>query len=391
MISYFDLSKADALFESAINNSIFRPILRKENMLDYHLSCCLLTAYENYWLSSDELEDAVKRTVSILKIAKDTLDSGADGGYCKYLIEQCCPHLSDLVKDLNVDPENPERPMDWENYSSSMQADGITFDNLPQYYCCKIKGINYSSVSVWKELIGFELKNDENLTVLYQTLEKNLFPGSLTNMGSCFHVLIAVLISNPKTKHNAIKFVMENTGRMGLIYLIKAFALIGDDRSGRKYIDQLMRLCEAMVYPSAKYVGKTKIHKNRTDKIFEVVINSEMTDWDEDSELPMMYYVPDPKITIKWDRTEESEPFSEEWAVKHPDKNAKYAKYYVCYEDKTIKIVDMVWVDGGRALIPAPDRTTNHISRRDYLIGRLLNWDLGNYNGYIRRSGLIVD
>lgn len=391
MISHFDLSKADALFEGAINNSIFRPIFRKENMLDYHLSCCLLIAYNNYWLSSDELENAIRRTVSILKIAKDTLDSGADGGYCKYLIEQCCPHLSDIVQDFNVDAENPERLMGWESKNSTVPVGSITFDNLPQYYCCKIDGINYSSVSVWKELIGFEFKNDENLTVLYQTLEKNLFPGSLTNMGSCFHVLVAVLISNPKTKHNAIKFIMENTGRMGLIYLIKAFALIGDDRSGRKYIEQLISLCEAMVYPSAKYVGNTKTHNRRADKIIEVVINSEMHDWDEDSELPIMYYVPDPKLTIKWDRIEEPEPFNEEWAVKYPDKNAKYAKYYVCYDDKTIKIVDMVWVDGGRALIPAPDRTTNHISRGNYMIGRILNWDLDNYNGYIIRSGLIVD
>ena len=391
MISYFDLSKADALFESAINNSIFRPIFRNENMLDYHLSCCLLTAYENYWLSSDEFEDAVRRTVNMLKIAKETLDSGADGEYCKYLIEQCCPHLSDIVQDFKVDANNPERLMGWESKSSTVPVDSITIDNLPQYYCCTIDGINYSSVSVWKELIGFEFKNDENLTVLYQTLEKNLFPGSLTNMGSCFHVLVAVLILNPKTKHKAIKFVMEHTGRMGLVYLIKAFALIGDDRLGCKYIEQLISLCEAMVYPSAKYTGGTKMHNRRAEQIIEIVINSEMNDWDEDSELPIMYYVPDPKITIKWDRTEEPEPFNEEWAIKHPDKNAKYARYYVCYDDKTINIVDMVSVDGGRALIPVPARMTNHISRSNYMIGRLLNWDLDNYNDYIIRSGLIVD
>ena len=178
---------------------------------------------------------------------------------------------------------------------------------------------------------------------------------------------------------------------MGLIYLIKAFALIGDDRSGREYIEQLISLCEAMVYPSVKYKGSTKTHNLRADKIIDVVINSEMNDWDEDSELPIMYYVPDPKITIKWDRTEEPEPFNEEWAVKYPDKKAKCEKYYVCYDEKTIKTIDIVSVDGGRALIPAPDRATNHISRRNYLIGRLLNWDLDNYNGYIIRSGLIVD
>jgi len=51
----------------------------------------------------------------------------------------------------------------------------------------------------------------------------------------------------------------------------------------------------------------------------------------------------------------------------------------------------MVWIDCYRTLIPTPDCTSNHINRRNYLIGRLLNWDLDNYNGYIIRSGLIVD
>ena len=35
MMSHFDIVKADALFEQGINNSVFRPIFRKEYMIDY--------------------------------------------------------------------------------------------------------------------------------------------------------------------------------------------------------------------------------------------------------------------------------------------------------------------------------------------------------------------
>lgn len=392
MISRFDLTKADALFESAINNSIFRPIFRKEDMLDYHLPNCLLTAYNNYWFSTDELENALKRTRSILKTAKDTLDSGADGAYFKYLVESCCPQLSDIVQDIKVNAENLERPMGWESYSSTAHIEGLTIDNLAQYYKCEVDGVNYSSISVWRELIGFELENDNELTILYQTLADNYYPVSVFNkMSSCFHIITAVLISDVKTKQNAIKFIMEHAGRMGLINLIKAYALVGNDQGGRRLLEQLIRLCESMVYPSAEYVGKAKKHNHQADKIIEIICNSEITDWDENSEMCIMHYIPDPKIVIKWDQYEDHEPFNEEWATKHPDKNAKSTHYYVCYEDNIIKTLDMVWVDGSRALIPVPDYTTKHINRKNYNIGRLVNCNLDNYNGYIVRSGLIVD
>ena len=390
MMSQFDLTKAEALFESAINNSIFRPIFRKEDMLDYHLPSCLLTAYNNYWFSFEELENAIMRTVNLLKVAKDTLDSGAYSEYCKYLVKHCCPHLADIVQDYSVEAQNPEIPMGWETYGSTVVIDTITLDNLPQYYCCKVDGVNYSSFSVWKELVGFELEKDRELTILYQTLESHYFPMSISNkMSRCFHIITAVLISDSKTKPKAIKFIMEHAGRMGLINLIKACALVGDDQNGRKLIEQLIRLCEALVYPSAEYVARAKKYDNRAAKIIEIVCNSETTDWDEESEEHIMHYKPDPKISIKWDQDEK--PFGEEWAVNHPDKNATCKKYYVCYEGKKIKTVDMVWVDGYRALIPMPNFTTNHIDRRDYKIGCLLNYNLDNYKGYIIRSGLIVD
>lgn len=392
MISQFDITKADAMFESAINNSIFRPIFRKEDMLDYHLPSCLLTAYNNFWFSTEKLENVIKRTRSILKTATDTLDSGADSAYFKYLVELCCPQLSDIVQDIKVNAENLEKPMGWESYSSIAHIEGLTIDNLPQYYKCEIDGINYSSISVWKELIGFELENDNELTILYQTLKDNYFPMSVFNkLNKCFHIITAVLISDVKTKSKVVNFLMEHTGRMGLVNLIKAYALVGNDQGGRRLLEQLISLCESMVYPSDEYVGKVKKQNHQADQLIELICNSEITDWDENSEMCIMHYMPDPKIVIKWDQYEDHEPFNEEWATKHPDKNAKRTHYYVCYEDKTLMVLDMVWVDGSRALIPVPDYTTKHINRKNYNIGRLVNWNLDNYNGYIVRSGLIVD
>ena len=142
-------------------------------------------------------------------------------------------------------------------------------------------------------------------------------------MSSCFHIITAVLISDVKTKPKAIKFIMEHAGRMGLINLIKAYALVGNDQGGRRLLEQLIRLCESMVYPSAEYVGKVKKHNHQADEIIEIICNSEITDWNENSEMCIMHYIPDPKIAIKWDQYEDHEPFNEEWATKHPDKNAK--------------------------------------------------------------------
>ena len=92
------------------------------------------------------------------------------------MIGVCCPHLLNQIPDLSGSAENRERLMGWENYSSQVPRDELTIDNLAECYTCKWEGINYSSVSVWKEIIGFELENDSELTILYRTLEENYFP-----------------------------------------------------------------------------------------------------------------------------------------------------------------------------------------------------------------------
>ena len=392
MIAHFDIVKADALFDCAINNSLFRPFFRKENMLDYHLSSCLLTVYDNHWLSNKEIELYIKRVDRILKIAKDTLDSGAYGGYLKYLVEHCCPNLSNIIKDIDMEAINPRMDMEYESYGSKIAMENVTFENLSDYYACKVDGINYMSVPVWKKLIGFELEKDSSLDILYKTIEKNYFPGYGTiKMSNCFHVIIATLISDVKTKPKAMEFIMTHSGRMGLVYLINAFALIGDDCSGRQYLEALIKLCEAMVYPSAEYIEAEEFNDARTDKIIEKICNSKSNDWEEDAERCIMYYMPDSKLSIRWDQFEEQVPFNEEWAINYPNKNAFSIQYYFYYQDELIKEFDMVWVDGYRALIPMPDIRNKHITRESYSLACIVNHSVEILNQYILGSGLIVD
>ena len=104
-----------------------------------------------------------------------------------------------------------------------------------------------------------------------------------------------------------------------------------------------------------------------------------------------MTYIPDHKVTIKWDSYEEYEPFREEWATNHPDSDARSVNYYLFYGETLIKKFELVYVDGYRALLPMPNYETKHISRTDYQFSCLVNSSIKILNEYIARSKLVVD
>ena len=393
MMSQFDIFKADALFENAVNNSIFRPIFRHEDMIDFHLPKCLLNVYNNRWLSDEEIEVSIKRMYSILKVAKETLDSGGDETYFKYAIEKCCPYLKDMLDDLSaVKPENPDQLIGWESGGSTIIVKDLTPDNLSQYYNCKVDGINYSSRPVWEELIRFEYSQNNQLSLLYETLENNYYPHNrFSKINKCFPIITAILLSNMQTQTQAVDFIMKHAGRMGLVNIIEALTFMGEDTLGKQCFYQLLRMCEAMVYPSGKHKEDAITSVEQNSSLIRKVCNSKPKDWNTDDENCVMTYIPDHKVTIKWDSYEEYEPFREEWATNHPDSNARSVNYYLFYGETLIKKFELVYVDGYRALLPMPNYETKHISRTDYQFSRLVNSSIKMLNEYIARSRLVVD
>lgn len=393
MMSQFDIFKADALFENAVNNSIFRPIFRHEDMIDFHLPKCLLNVYNNRWLSDEEIEVSIKRMYSILKVAKETLDSGGDETYFKYAIEKCCPYLKDMLDDLSaVKPENPDQLIGWESGGSTIIVKDLTPDNLSQYYNCKVDGINYSSRPVWEELIRFEYSQNNQLSLLYETLENNYYPHNrFSKINKCFPIITAILLSNMQTQTQAVDFIMKHAGRMGLVNIIEALTFMGEDTLGKQCFYQLLRMCEAMVYPSGKHKEDAITSVEQNSSLIRKVCNSKPKDWNTDDENCVMTYIPDHKVTIKWDSYEEYEPFREEWATNHPDSNARSVNYYLFYGETLIKKFELVYVDGYRALLPMPNYETKHISRTDYQFSCLVNSSIKMLNEYIARSRLVVD
>lgn len=392
MMSCFDLTKGDTLFEDALNNSIFRPIFRKEDIVDYYLPLCLLIAYNSDWLTMSELEKAVDRIDKMLDICSDTLNSGDYREYFKFLLEKSLPDSPILLKLHDWNSISPYRHLDWTSGVSEIKPEALSTEDLAKYYNCEIDGINYSAISVWKTLIKFEYQHDPELHILYQTLDKNYFPvQNISRINSCFHIITAVLISDTETKACAIQYMMRRGGRLGLVNMIKAFSLTGNDAHARQYLESLLSLCEALVYPRKAQIDANREKWEHGAAITEMVCNSSREQWNIDDESNRMFFFKDPKVSINWDDTDHSELFVEEWATHHPDSKAYKVKYYICYDNNVIETFYLVYVDGFRALIPMPDYTTQSIKRKDYQFGQLLTHDIKNYNEYIARCRLSVE
>lgn len=392
MMSYFDLTKGDALFENALNNSIFRPIFRKEDIIDYYLPQCLLITYDSDWLIMPELEKAINRVDKMLEISHDTLDSGAYRESFKFLVEKCMPDSPILSKLHDWSAISPYRSMKWTNGAAEIIVEPLTVENLLQYYNCEIEGINYSSMPVWKTLIEFEYQHDSELQILYKALDKNYFPAqNIAKMNHCFHIIIAILISGAETKDRAIEYVMHSGGRLGLVNMINVFSLTGTDSCACQYLESLLGLCEALVYPSKAQLVENREKWEHSAAIVDIVCNSDREQWNIDDENNRMFFKNDSKISIRWDEVDHDELFKEDWATHHCDSKAYKVKYYIYCDQNIVETFYLAYIDGFRALIPMPNYATQCIKRKDYLFGKLLTNSVKNYNEYIAISGLMVE
>lgn len=392
MYAYFNTDKSHQLLLKGLNNSICRPAFRKEDLIKYVLPNCLRLFAINNWYSEDQLETFAVRIYNMLKIMSDTTDRGADLSFFKEVLLEFIPSSSLLKEDqiYNIKTENVDKETEnSKGAEENLHKNDITLENLDDYYECRIDGVNYNSIETWDCLINFELENDRDLKKLFTILKNNHYPESFrSKVNEFFPLITAVLLGNPKTKQQTIDFILSQGGRSGLVNMIKASIFISDITSGKRYFEELLLLCEMIVYPmnASSFKGEKRV--DLLSDVISQVENSTKEDWYINENYERIFR-PNPNIKIVSSDFEERSPFHEEWATKHPDSHAYLYQYSLYYNSSLLKKYDLVSVDGGRATLPIPRAGTNIVPRKDYRFALIINE--GEMLEYIHRSGLIVE
>lgn len=388
MLSVFDKKESENICLQGISNSILRPIYRKETLIKYTLPKCLEIAAINQWFTSENLEYMCYRNWYMLKIAEETLDSGACLGFLREVVQNYLPdsELSEKLQDYETDSHC--QPFEDNNFSS-FDLSSVNVSNLEDYYQCKVKNIQYNNFTIWKQLIIYEYSIDPELKILYKTLERNFFPkGNFGKTSHYYKYIVAILFENFDTREKIIDLIMSLARRDTIPLMINVFSLTGDDEKGKSLTETLVLLCETLVCiePPQKItldVGSCRY------KIMKEIYASSFNDWVYDEENQKMIYVNNTEISISWD--DDSDDFHEDWATSHINSHAKKRNYSILLKDVVIDTVSLVFVDGSRGLIPMPKINTNIVSRNEYNFALLINKDDKSVNEYIIRSRLVVN
>lgn len=389
MVTYFNSATSDKILLIALNNSIYRPAFRKDDLVSYILPRCIYLAHQNDWFDESEIALLISETYSMLKIMKDTTDQGGRWEYFKFILELCGPD-SPLLDDIyDVTSRNVFGDTATDTITSVVSV--VPFEELDKYYNCEIKGIDYLKNETWRALISAENDVNKELPKLFKALKQSHFPEPhRTNLSEYFHIITSILIDDPDTTDMAYNFILEQGGRSGLMNMIATFSLLGKDELARNYICQLFALTKALVYPSKEYYLVNQDQENEVLRATNLVFQSIKNDWIRHEEKQEMIYLKNPDIKIAWEDTDRDYPFHEEWATNHPDPKAYKVDHSIIFNGVIIEKFSLVYVDGYRALMPVPKMGTNIIKRKKYQISLLFNEEK-NLHEYIRRCGLVVE
>lgn len=100
-------------------------------------------------------------------------------------------------------------------------------------------------------------------------------------------------------------------------------------------------------------------------------------------------YKADVRIHFRTSFEIQSTDFREEWANRHPSREAVGYWYFLYFADVPIYEFIIVSVDGGKAHIPAPRTHDGKITPLDYKVAQILGYS-DRLDEYINRSGLEV-
>lgn len=91
-------------------------------------------------------------------------------------------------------------------------------------------------------------------------------------------------------------------------------------------------------------------------EVDNILAQSSSEDWIKDDATGSFTYKKDLSLRIKRKDLQEIGTFQEEWATNFPDSNADSLEYLVKYNNSFVSRKVLVDVDGGRAILPMPNR-----------------------------------
>lgn len=374
-----------------INNSIYRPAFRKEDVVDSVLPECLLLSSQNHWYSEIELESMSYRIYSLLKIMTETTDKGSCMAYFKYVLEACLPQSSILDDLYDEAPYNPLPKNNIKENTRNCDFKQIDKESITDYYECKISEAPYYNLGFWKELISIEKAFDDDLHSLFSVLQENHYPEPYGGkINEYFPIITAALLSDTHLSDISTRFILKQGGRSGLINMIKSFSLMGDSENASLYINQIFKLTEALVFQNETIYNSQQYKYSISSETLDLVFNSKKDDWITHESEQKKTHKNNPRVKIIKDDIGELEGFHEKWAIEHINPEAYKVNIGIYHDDNLLMTLILIYVDGYRALLPIPMNGSSVIQRKMYNFALLFN-DEKTLNSYIRASKLLVD
>ena len=126
-------------------------------------------------------------------------------------------------------------------------------------------------------------------------------------------------------------------------------------------------------------------------EVKDILATSSKEDWIVDDESGSFTYKDDLNLHIERADFETYRSFNEEWAISHPDPDARAVEYVVKYGSSFVEKHTLVTVDGFRATLPMPRSADDlRVDAAEANFAKII--DVGDrLEEYLGRSGIEVE
>ena len=122
------------------------------------------------------------------------------------------------------------------------------------------------------------------------------------------------------------------------------------------------------------------------EEINKILQTSNADDWNHNASKGAFSYKKNLNVRIQ-ENLDRNDDFDEPWVHNYPDSHAYKVNYDVYWNQSWVKTVTLVCVDGGRAIVPMPERSNStRISTSDYKFAKIVSPD--SLDEYIKRGKL---